>query len=243
MRHLCFIIASLAISIAHAQQGFTYDTAARTLVFYDWRDNHITHTVQYQNFISLNEQWTFYYDNGKKEQQFTKCDSIQCDTLKIWAETGMLSEVKIYNDSGYTRIDYWSGSNQMYEKGSYVRSHDSSKSRIIRDSTNFLIYESVRCNGDCFKRVGTWFTFHPNGQLESEGKYLPDEYTVTYPTRDSAGIAVIIQKTNFDSYPYQMGIVTIGYAKDGIWTYYNDQGKLIREEYYEGGLLRNTIQY
>lgn len=107
------------------------------------------------------------------------------------------------------------------------------------DSLNEIRYHSLPIGYGTFVPSGIWTTYHPNGKLESIGQYLPYTFEGVQHA-DTLDYAV-------DCKPPGTMLVYLIYIdaklRDGIWHYYDDTGKEIREEIYEGGLLRNTIQH
>lgn len=236
--------------VHHAEKSFypiyaiyphILDSATNTVYIYDDSASLVC-TIALIDTTQLYRRVTFYYANKNKSWQFSEKNQLRCDTMRQWTENGKLHGIEIYSDTDYVSIDFSENGN-ILQMGTYSVCRDTFGPYIIRDSTTFDIYEAGRCDSDYFVPSGVWYTFHENGTLESEGRYLPREFGVMYPTVDSAGIAVVVKKTSFDMSNYSMGITCSTQLKDGTWLYYNDQGNLTWEEYYEGGLLRNSIQY
>ncbi len=210
---------------------YVYDDSAILVCTIEWID-----TSQFHRRV------THYFGNGNKSDEYVEKNHEYCDTLRRWTRSGLLAYMEINSDTGFLSIDFWNETGTIFQWGTYSHYSDISGSYIIRDSTTFDIYESERCNTRCFVPTGTWFMFHENGVLESEGKYLPQAFTVKYPIVDSAGIAVVVKKTGFDEIILS-GILCITFLKDGAWNYYSENGEKIREEYYKGGLLKSTTHF
>lgn len=88
-------------------------------------------------------------------------------------------------------------------------------------------------------RTGEWKEYYENGKLKSEGSYCIDiaPVIVTYDNVDSLKKEYpnLIDDTIFVNYALDF--------KSGTWKYYNGEGKLIREEFYEKGKLIKTQDY
>jgi len=218
------------------------DTATNTEYVYD-ENGILVCALAVIDTTQLYRRVTYYFANKNKSWEYSEKYNRRCDTTRSWTENGILQYMEIYSDTGYTVLDFSYESGRILQVGNYMYSKDSGASVTIRDSATFETYESAPCSSDCLQRCGPWFTFYENGQLESEGKYLPNVFMIDYPTKDSAGIAVIVRRSGFEDNQYTMGIRCSTYLKDGTWKYYNENGKEIGEEYYDGGFLKSKTGY
>ncbi len=157
--------------------------------------------------LGVNEHIIRYSEKGQKTDDyyyFAK-NLLIYDTLKQWTEEGQLWHVEIYNDSGYTSIDYINYPNEVSQTGNYTVTYLKPKNSVIYDSATFNKYEaliernvSYQANGlhyykPYILRTGIWRTYHENGTMESEGKYLPMAFVTSYPSIDSSGISIPIK--------------------------------------------------
>ena len=185
-----------------------------------------------------------YYPNGNKSEEFHDRFFKNCDTLSRWTEEGFLHHREVYTDSGYVEIDYYYEEGAILSIGNYKLVHGKRDQKIIYDSTNFNKYrpdDECVLNGYCYERTGIWKTYHKNGKIKSEGRYLPSKYLVAYPMEyDSINkVNINIPKTSFECKGF--GIVCSTYLKDSTWSIYNKQGKKFHEKIYRGGLLVDSI--
>lgn len=88
-------------------------------------------------------------------------------------------------------------------------------------------------------RTGLWKEYYENGKLKSEGSYCGDidPIIVTYYNVDSLKneYPTLLEDTIIVNYTLDF--------KSGTWKYYNEETKLIREEFYEKGKLIKTQDY
>lgn len=187
----------------------------------------------------------YYYENGKKIEEFHDRFFRKCDTSSKWTEEGLLYQREIYTDSGYVEMDYSYEEGIILSIGNYKLVHGERDQTIIYDSTNFDKYspdDECTFNGNCYERKGIWKTYHENGQIESEGKYLPSQYYVEDPMKyDSINdVMVDVPKTSFELNT-SFGVKCSVYLKDSTWSIYNKKGKKFQEKIYKGGLLVDSV--
>lgn len=185
-----------------------------------------------------------YYANGKKAEEFHDRYYQKCDTFSQWTKEGFLHHREVYTDSGYVEIDYYYEKGIILSIGNYKLVYGERDQTIIYDSTNFDKFSPAECSLDenCYERTGIWKTYHENGEIESEGKYLSSQYLISYPMKyDSINdVMVDIPKTSFE-FTALFGITCSTYLKDSTWSIYNKQGKKFQEKIYRGGLLVDSI--
>ena len=186
-----------------------------------------------------------YYANGRKSSEFHEKFLQKCDTFNEWTKEGVLHHREIYTDSGYVEIDYYSETGTILSIGNYKIVHGERDQTIIYDSTNFDKYSpDDECSfiRNCYERTGIWKTYHKNGEIESEGKYLPSQYLISYPMKyDSINdVMVDMPKTSFE-FNASLGVKCSTYLKDSTWSIYNKQGNKIQEKIYKTGLLVDSV--
>lgn len=186
-----------------------------------------------------------YYANGRKSSEFHEKFLQKCDTFNEWTKEGVLHHREIYTDSGYVEIDYYSETGTILSIGNYKIVHGERDQTIIYDSTNFDKYSpDDECSfiRNCYERTGIWKTYHKNGEIESEGKYLPSQYLISYPMKyDSINdVMVDMPKTSFE-FNTSLGVKCSTYLKDSTWSIYNKQGNKIQEKIYKTGLLVDSV--
>jgi antitoxin component YwqK of YwqJK toxin-antitoxin module len=105
-------------------------------------------------------------------------------------------------------------------------------------------------------RFGKWLFFDTLGNVTSEGEYLGDYNRLLYDTKRYRLITLnkyldTIKVESFNQKKYDSLKKVIGeeyvmafpihlHFKTGLWKYYDDKRKLIKEEYYEKGKLIRT---
>lgn len=238
MKQALLLLLILVCEIVHAQSDYSYDSLTHTQTWrfpngnlertYQWYD---TGRAQYRHVIH-------YHYHGMKKEEYSERYGMKCDTFRWWNMRGTLSRMEIYSDSGYIAIDYDDSSTQILQRGEYRLLGMTPPGTIIEDSANHITYHSNDCEYACYVPTGTWSTFHPNGQLESTGKYLPYRFT---------GEQKFIDTSNGEGC-YPQGTILLFYTytdtllREGTWMFFDTAGKNIREEYYEGGLLKSVVE-
>lgn len=105
-------------------------------------------------------------------------------------------------------------------------------------------------------RIGKWIFSDTLGNVTSEGEYIGDYNRLLYDTKRHKLITLnryldTIKTENFNQKKYDSLKKVLGdecsmmfpihlHFKTGVWKYYNEAGKLIREEFYEKGKLIRT---
>ncbi|MBN2778864.1 MAG: hypothetical protein JXR36_14595 [Bacteroidales bacterium] len=88
-------------------------------------------------------------------------------------------------------------------------------------------------------RIGKWYEYYSNGQIKATGKYCTDIKPIVVTMEN--------QMQLLNKYPYlENEVKYIGIVldfKSGTWLYYNEQGNIIKEEYYSQGNLIETKEY
>jgi antitoxin component YwqK of YwqJK toxin-antitoxin module len=213
-------------------EGYSYQYS-----FYESGKLKIIRKQKYPNHI-----WTTFYENGQVKEKTNFYKSFFDRTIEYFTEKGIHHNTKIFSDTGYQIIEYYDNG-EIFETGQYLEVEYPGPDTIIYDSVLFNIYETKICGSKyCDIRTGIWCTYYENGVLESKGSYLPREFTTLMPmVKDSSNTWEVIDNTSFD----RMGMFAVlsTYLKDGIWECYNENGELIRKEYYSGGLLREIYNY
>lgn len=183
----------------------------------------------------------FSFDGkGNKTEEYSMHYNIYYDTLRRWSEPGKLEYIEIYSDTGYISMAYSDTTGELLQRSEFKLPGKYQNALEIIDTVNDIEYYLRKSDYPYYVPAGTWSYYHNNGALESTGKYLP----VNMESRK------IMYDTLYDAFGcYPPGtvliyhIVTDVLLHEGIWSFYNESGNLIREEYYEGGLLRHTNQY
>lgn len=192
--------------------------------------------IQLDSIIDAHRRIVYYHENGKKAHEFFDKNRVPYDTLFRWNELGIVTYMEIYSDSGYIQLDYFKNG-ALRETGKWILTKPQLYDLVIYDSTNWDKYEAADCPHPCFHRSGIWKTYYENGELRSEGKYLPMEFNIGYPSeKDSTGVYQLIPKTSFDMIPGLIYIGCVTYLRDGNWVFYTQDGKIEEEIHFVNGL-------
>jgi antitoxin component YwqK of YwqJK toxin-antitoxin module len=168
----------------------------------------------------------WYLDGTKKlETTFSKKEKIET----YYYNNGMIKQTDVYlkglipNDTAYYQ---WAYSKRWCENGTviYQDSINSLRVRLItnyycngRKKTEFTVYHG--------RAVGKWCSWYPNGQIKQEGQYLD--------TTESNKIRNGIYNNFGDK----------RWGEQGMWKYYDETGKLIREAIYKDGEIIEEKKY
>ncbi|HET6228252.1 MAG TPA: hypothetical protein VFF27_18370 [Bacteroidia bacterium] len=231
-----FLFGSVAL-FAQSNQ-FVYDSLTHTEKYLDVNGRVQYEIIQLDKVPDKHRHIIYYGISGQKTLEFYDKDRKVYDTLRKWTDEGKLYHQEIYNSKGYTTVDYW-GTGKISEIGKLEISKEQPKDFVVYDSASLQKYTIARCelNETCYIRVGIWKAYHKNGILAAEGKYLPWRFRSAVPMKDTGGAMVAMDNTSFNISPNVSYGIGEGYLKDGKWKYYDDAGKLIREEFYKNGVL------
>lgn len=239
MRTALFILTLLISTITFGQsETFSYDSLSRTSKFIDGSGHVIDEIIELEKEKGKHVHFISYAKNGQKTEEFFMKNGVTYDTLKRWTEKGELHNIEIYTDSGYTSIYYWHDTGRIFEIGEYKIAKTLPENITVYDSISFDKYTTAECENLCYLRTGLWKTFHENGIIESEGEYLPMRFRVTYPIKDSSGVALVVKNTSFEMIPDVFYVVCVTFLKNGHWLYYDSKGIKTKEEFYKNGLLQ-----
>lgn len=84
-------------------------------------------------------------------------------------------------------------------------------------------------------RVDTWKEYYPNGKIKSKGSYNGIHETgYSYETlhKKATGVGV-----------FQPGDYSEDYIKDGLWQYFDETGRVIKEELFFHGWVAKVVTY
>ena len=159
--------------------------------------------------------------------------------------------IKEYHKNGKLYQEY-EFDTAIYAHSGFYREYDSLGE--IKTKGAYKIVDSVRCK-DCYEghpeypdnpsvwtkkeyshqrsiQTGVWQQFHPNGEEASEGEYaeiVHETKEETIPNKDCCVISQGIWWTSEQ-------------LKQGYWYYYDEQGRLIKQEEYVDGVLVYVIK-
>lgn len=235
---LLFILCAVS---SRAQPEYVYDSLTHTEV---WRfsNGNIETVCKWYDVGRIHDHRTTHYSNkGLKTAEFSQRNGMFYDTARYWRDDGSLELMEIYSDSGYVSISYHDTTGFMQERKEYRIPNKIRSFVHLNDTINNVEYYSQPVEYGSYEPAGTWSTFHANGQLESTGSYLP----LIFESHDRG-----YDTSKQDRGCYPAGTIIMydivndaAVLKDGTWHYYDENGKKVREEFYEGGILRNTIEF
>lgn len=155
---------------------------------------------------------------------------------------------KDYYDNGNLKLVYETGFFEICSSltGPYCEYYESGK---IKTDGAYAFADSIACI-NCYDRdgerpvtkahshsekAGLWQEFFENGALKSSGHYkgIHETTHIVHPKpvyKNGAGV-------------FTPGDYTEDYLKDKQWSYYNEQGQLIKEEFYYNGSLTDQEIY
>lgn len=202
-----------------------------------------------------------FYESGKPECLIQFKNGKREGIDKRWYENGQIMHDTFIKDGKNVNPPYIS----YYEDGTFekisggsrkdafsIEFHKNGKLKILTRT----ISDSTRCGGKWGLEETTW---EDNGQLVSKqiincGKQTYTEYyNDSTIARKATQVDAIILKVGDYTEWYRNGKLKLeAHFKDdvddfniktGLWKYYNDQGKLIKEEYYENDELIKVKEY
>ncbi|HTA27768.1 MAG TPA: hypothetical protein VK809_08265 [Bacteroidia bacterium] len=140
------------------------------------------------------------------------------------------SEIYYHNDRYDGKyIEYYSNG-QIRDSGCYRQSFIDKKTIPITFHNTRRIDTSVSEYKDTSEvRIGIWKEYYEYGQLRSVGSYFPCRFYI------DIGVDTVADENG------NLVVVKSGgelFFKDGLWKYYNESGKLTREELWENCRLK-----
>lgn len=212
---------------------------------YVYFDSSLKHKAAYYKYGRFNcDIDSAWFRNGQvKRWRVTIQNCVTCATIREWYPNGQLKLQGDYSNDTCTWINYYP-SGKLEEVS--VNYHDTMDSEGVhgwhyharyyengqkkyepinpnlRGSEPFVCYYESG-NKQCVTTlyhytnyIGSYIEWYDNGQIKEKGEYadLGRKY-LGFPSTD----------------------------KTGTWSYYNESGKLIKEEFYEEGKLVKTIEY
>jgi uncharacterized protein len=216
MKSIFFIIIFLVGILSKAQvDTMTWDYTKRQIPNQEYADG-----------------YHIFKKNGIKVLEFKRQNGKSTGVTKEYYDNGNLKLE--YEIKHLDWINYFSGPyNEYYESGkpkiqgtykfsdsiTCVNCYDLDKNKIVTKASSHS------------DRTGSWKEFHENGQLKSIGIYKG------------------IHETNEIHFhkpkngEWTPGEYSEEYMKDKLWVYYDDEGRVIKEEFYLNGVLADIKTY
>ena len=182
-----------------------------------------------------------FHKNGGIESDFNLKNG-EADGLALsWYDTGEIKNTTLYAKYGAIDISYFKNGRIKY----YI------KHKSGNDVLNYNGYEAHWCeNGQLIKECFydsvefTSLEYYCNGNKRSEGKILGYNNEIGYTKYwfengklESEGTYICDKKIAIDIFHHEQS------KKDGIWKYYNEEGKLAKTEKWKVGYLIETIDF
>ncbi len=208
------------------------------MIYYDSKFKNRARYIKADIYKSVDTAW---FRNGKVKSWSHPVDSCgNCWRSKEWyVEGGLKMEMYFSNDTCYELHYYRSGA--ISEKNLSMR--DSPNDQHVTWHYSAQYYENGQLTflpGDPnLRKPQPYITYYESGQKMEESTrlmpYLCSEFTSWYSNGQ------LHVKGQYPPCPLE----TQWKAPDkiGTWSYYNESGKLIKEEFYEEGKLVRTMEY
>jgi antitoxin component YwqK of YwqJK toxin-antitoxin module len=181
----------------------------------EWYRNGQLKRVYPQVAVAGRFEMTEWYPDGKLKTS-RKCSADSCVTFEYY-RTGQIADKSIDLRDSIDHFMKWHYNVQYYENGQLKFDPYDPNSFKVQRVMNYYSSGAKQIQNDVFSmaRVGPFKEWYESGQLKTEGNYTD------YP--------------NDGKYHNS--------TKTGKWSYYNESGKLTKEEFYEENKLVNTITY
>lgn len=226
-------------------------------------DNTLDREIYYLNEKKSEKK---YFPKGNKLDSIVSI-FIKSDPITLSTNYHYLGYVYESLDSLKNNIAVTYEFDDNYQTGKEIEYY-SDGSTIIKNFLNGRLYGTwehyfegkqlfVKGNFENNVRIGEWYIYHRNGTLRASGNYYPDMNSYSYE-----GNNVLIHGKSYEikdtfklfSEKYYKYFKTVNssktysypsveYFKDGLWQYWNENGKLEKEELYNKGILLNIKDY
>lgn len=180
------------------------------------------------NFRScyLDGEYTLWHKNGRKAAQTFYENGVRIFPLISWYENGIIKEYSDYDEKTNTGVVL-----EWYENGllkNRMAAVDSTKHGVF----NQVYYENGKLAASYFINMGKqlYVLYYPEGSVACEG-YIKDAVWI----RVGKWTAWHKNGTKQSEMLYSNSGLP-----EGIWQYWNEKGRLIKQETYFEGKLQNT---
>jgi antitoxin component YwqK of YwqJK toxin-antitoxin module len=183
--------------------------------------------------------WKEYYKNGTLclDVQSVLLNSFDDSTYKIITNRNEFEHKGFLLSRNCGKWNEYYDNGQLKESGKYelkkpfkLTQFKSNELSVFSDTS---ITDTVTEEHIWSVRSGTWTTYYSNGQIKSVGEYYPAEMLVD---------SILIVNDTMGNSKMQM-CASPFYFKDGYWKYFSENGKLIREEWYDKTKLVAKVNY
>ena len=168
----------------------------------------------------------YTFNNPDTNFKFTSCEFIDIrnnrvnDVPIIYYKNEKIENIHIIKNGKVVISTSFYSNNHIYKTSNYINDTICcDKSYYENGNIEKIQYYFIKDQTICPTR--TWYSYYVNGILESKGDYI------AYKLKD--GEKIFDKRFNNKSCSGKCEYIGL---KSGIWLYYNDKGKLIKEEKY-----------
>ncbi len=192
---------------------------------------------------------TWYHANGRKMQQITFRDGVAVDDILTWRPDGSLAAKEEYRDGRKveTKTEYY-GPNRRKSTGDYL----SPKMVISKEDDWWNCRLADFTPEGKADRHGAWTSWHPNGQVQVEGRFKygkPEgEFTWYYPNGQKRTEGSYRDGLSHGSWTWwhENGLkASVGEYVDGKpagqWTWWGPDGKVAQKADFADGIPVHAI--
>lgn len=210
------------------------------MVYYDVAHKDSALHIQYFQNGQASESW---YRNGQLKCVYPNSSDVAFDRFEVtkWYLNGTIKSMRRCYPDSCISLEY-------YENGQIA-----SKSIELADSIRHYMvyyyhadfYENGQLKSDSYypntRKAFRLMSYYPSGAKQSQYDFCMMNLFGPYKEWYENGQLKI--DGNYESFVDNGQLNIIGNKKTGKWSYYNESGKLIKEEFYENNILVKTITY
>jgi antitoxin component YwqK of YwqJK toxin-antitoxin module len=188
--------------------------------------------IDFEKMDTLNRFKDGYHIYKKNDRILSEGFYLNERPVGIWKdyfENGNIQEIAEYS-SEYGRSDNSGIFNEFYETGilkieGYYKYPDNDSTECV-ECYNFRDYRKITYAESKWPiKIGIWKEFHPNGKIRTSGNYY-------------SGIHEYHNKSILER-GKSRGVISVGceYLKHGEWKIFDENGQLVKIEYYVKGIF------
>jgi hypothetical protein len=184
---------------------------------------------------TINRVDTFHYSSGK-----ILCISSKKNDRKEGKEVWFYSNGKLWKIYQYKNDSLDGPWIEYYEIGGTMKKYGTYKNGIPIEWKEFYLCNKIKTEGSYFDtEILTTITSNDTIKLciKDRKKNIKEIKELNNTLIDSIRTEFLLDKSSGIPFPLERNI------KNGIWKYWNEDGKLIKEEFFDKGNLINTKTY
>lgn len=238
----------------------------KSTYFYDYKEDKCFKTITYFKFNKSIHK--IYRDSNFNEfihinKRYILSNEVSNDRYYLFAVLkckGNIDENEPnYNSCKCKQMSYFPNGN-MSEQGTIIKTSKDGKWKSCYTEGNIANVRTYRMdtlhgkwktfyeNGNQMNkgryknhiRVGIWREYYNNGNLKTKGRYLNSKNPILITRNNIDSIQSIYPALFSNTQLYFKDFLEL---KSGKWQYFNEEGDLTKEEFYEKGHLINTIDF